>query len=236
MWHVKPTSDHPVTLFLAAFAMRPLSLCLLLACLCACAPASPPALSRAVTAAGTKSHNGDDGKVYLRSVTALVFSENARAKSRHGLRQPQLQCVGGSAAGLFWGSDRYPRVVQCANVGYDGRSIQWRCEATLVDGLEFGDTHVICEGYDGPGDEYITAGSCRLEYTLNYTQFVVTFVHVVYGSALCVAMLWFYWQMRWWMHSRVEKVAREARQGDARVGGGLSGASSTYGATGSSTG
>lgn len=192
-----------------------------------CLALGPDASSRAVTAAGTSSHKGGDGRVYLRSVTALVFSENARAESRRAHRQPQLRCVGGSAAGLFWGGDRYPRVVQCANVGYDGSSIQWRCEATLGEGLEFGDTHVLCEGYEGPGDEYITAGSCRLEYTLNYTTFVVSFVHVMYASALCLGMLWFYWHLRYWMHARVERVGRETRAGDRRFAQPLKGDSST---------
>jgi hypothetical protein len=172
----------------------------------AAAAAPAPGAARAVTAAGTKSHDGGGGdKVYLRSITALVFSENARARSRRGGRRPQLACVGGSAAGLFWGGDRYPRVAQCANVGWDGSSVQWRCEATLGDGLEFGDTTVLCEGYDAPGDEYIVRGSCRLEYTLNYSTFQVSAAHVVYGSFLSLALLWFYWQARFWLHARVAK-------------------------------
>lgn len=171
--------------------------------------------SRAVTAAGTGSHDGGGDKVYLRSITALVFSENARARSRHGRPRAQLSCVGGSAAGVFWGSDRYPRVVQCSNIGWDGSSIQWRCEATLEDGLTFGDTAVLCEGYDRPGDEYIYRGSCRLEYTLNFVKFEVSFVHVMYASFLTLAMLWFYWQCRFWLHSRVAKIERAI---DSRVG------------------
>lgn len=163
--------------------------------------------SRAVTAAGTKSHDkGGDNKVYLRSITALVFSANARTRSRHGSPQPQLDCVGGSAAGMFWGSDHYPRIAQCSNIGWDGSSIQWRCEATLDDGLEFGDTTVMCEGYDNPGDEYIYRGSCHLEYTLNFSKFELSFAHVIYGSFLTLAMLWFYWQTRFWLHKRNEKV------------------------------
>lgn len=173
--------------------------------------------SRAVTAAGTGSHDSGGGsdKVYLRSITALVFSENARARSRHGRPRPQLSCVGGSAAGVFWGSDRYPRVVQCSNIGWDGSSIQWRCEATLEDGLTFGDTAVLCEGFDRPGDEYIYRGSCRLEYTLNFIKFEISFVHVIYASFLTLGLLWFYWQCRFWLHSRVAKVEHAI---DSRVG------------------
>jgi SOCE-associated regulatory factor of calcium homoeostasis len=196
--------------------------------------------SRAVTAAGTGSHDSKgDNKVYLRSITALVFSANARTRSRHGGPQPQLSCVGGSAAGQFWGADRYPRVAQCSNIGWDGSSIQWRCEATLAEGLEFGDTTVLCEGFDNPGDEYIFRGSCRLEYTLNYNKYELSFAHVMYGSFLTLAMLWFYWQTRFWLHKRVAKVENAIDRRVARIssksGGSLpdaSGTPTTYGATG----
>lgn len=172
--------------------------------------AGPAAEARAVTAAGTKSHDngGKDGgdRVYLRSITALVFSANSRTRARHGSPRPQLECVGGSAAGMFWGSDHYPRIAQCTNIGWDGSSIQWRCEATLDEGLEFGDTTVMCAGYDSPGDEYIYRGSCHLEYTLNFSKFELSFAHVIYGSFLTLAMLWFYWQARFWIHQRIGKV------------------------------
>lgn len=163
----------------------------------------------AVTAAGTKNDGKKSDKVYLRSVTALVFSEKGRTRSRSGLRRPQLACVGGSAAGFFfWGGDRYPRLVQCENIGWDGASIQWRCLADLNEGLEFGDTVVTCEGYDSPHDEYIYRGSCRLEYTLNYSKFQVSFLHVIYASFLVLTMIWFYYQSRFWLHSRFYKTRK----------------------------
>merc|ERR1719166_349784 len=37
-------------------------------------------------------------------------------------------------------------------------------------GVRFGKVEVICEGYDYPEDEFILAGSCGLEYTLELTR------------------------------------------------------------------
>lgn len=45
----------------------------------------------------------------------------------------QLKCVGGSAKGAFT-----PKVVQCANQGFDGSDVQWRCDADLPHDMEFG--------------------------------------------------------------------------------------------------
>jgi len=149
---------------------------------------SPENVDRAATAAGTGSgadeNNSGLDRVYLRSITALIFSENGRARSQNGPGKPQLRCVGGSASGFFWFSDYYPHVVQCRNIGWDGASIQWSCEGQLNKGIAFGpDTQVICEPYDDDkSDGYVLRGSCRLEYTLNFTTFQISFVHVVYGA------------------------------------------------------
>lgn len=145
--------------------------------------------TKALTGAGTDSSSSDLGndRVLLRSITALIFSENGRARSRRGSGERQLQCVGGSASGgLWWFTEYYPHVVQCKNIGWDGASIQWSCEGGLSKGVEFGpDTRVICEPYDEDQDDgYVLRGSCRLEYTLNFASFHITSVHIIYGRLL----------------------------------------------------
>jgi hypothetical protein len=81
---------------------------------------------------------------------------------------PQLSCVGGSAAGR---SEMYPDVVQCQNVGIDSfGEVQWKCEADLDSKVRFANIQVVCEGYSFPEDRYILAGSCGLEYSLEYTD------------------------------------------------------------------
>lgn len=144
--------------------------------------------SRAATSAGTDggSQSSSD-KVYLRSITALTFSENGRASSRSGPGRSELLCVGGSASGLWLFANYFPHQVQCKNIGWDGASIQWSCEGHLDDSVEFGpDTQVKCLPYDenNAGDGYVLRDSCRLEYTLNFSTFHISFVHVVYGTFL----------------------------------------------------
>ena len=39
----------------------------------------------------------------------------------------------------------FSEVVQCTAVGFDGASVQWRCEADLPSHLRFGRTEVSCE-------------------------------------------------------------------------------------------
>lgn len=56
--------------------------------------------------------------------------------------------------------------MQCRQTGSDGVSPQWACEADLPEGLRFGPLEVVCEGWSGPGDDQVLAGSCALEYEL----------------------------------------------------------------------
>ena len=79
---------------------------------------------------------------------------------------PQLSCVGGSGSGRGW----EPAVVQCYNRGWDGREVQWECKADMEGTVRFGRVEVVCEGYDYAEDDFILAGSCGLEYTLELTK------------------------------------------------------------------
>ena len=78
----------------------------------------------------------------------------------------QLACVGGSGRGRGY----EPSVVQCYNRGWDGREVQWECKADLEGEVRFDKVEVVCEGYDYPEDDFILAGSCGLEYTLELTK------------------------------------------------------------------
>ena len=145
-----------------------------------------------VTAAGTETNGGNDApdRVFLRSITALVFSVTGRARTRSGIGRPELECVGGSASGFWWKSEYYPHNVQCRNIGWDGSSVQWSCHAPLVDGVKFGaDTKVSCEPFEkGKHDGYVLKDSCRLEYTLNFTKFTLSFAHIIYGTLSIVLL------------------------------------------------
>ena len=62
--------------------------------------------------------------------------------------------------------------MRCKNSGsgYDASSVEWTCSAALPPEFKLGSTDVICEGYDGPDDEYVLKGSCGVEYRLSLTE------------------------------------------------------------------
>lgn len=152
----------------------------------------PHSTTAEVTAAGTETNGGNNApdRVFLRSITALVFSITGRARTHSGIGRPELECVGGSASGFWWKSEYYPHNVQCRNIGWDGSSVQWSCHAPLVDGVLFGaDTKVSCEPFEqGKDDGYVLKDSCRLEYTLNFTKFTLSFAHIIYGTLSMVLL------------------------------------------------
>lgn len=123
-------------------------------------------------------------RVLFSGVTSLQFSSTKYAASEKGNHRPELTCVSGSASGFWWKQDWYPRVVSCVRYGKgDGgpNGADWRCKATVKKFLVLGETNVICERF-GQEAKYILAGSCRLEYELNFSSFQVRFVHVLYGK------------------------------------------------------
>jgi len=115
------------------------------------------------------SSNGKAGRgkdaVNLQDVNALTFYDGRMTTGKRSRPVPQLTCVGGAGCG------RTPvDVVQCKNVGYDGVDVQWKCEAQIDNDYRLGKTTVNCEGYSNPDDAYVLAGSCGLEYTLEYSK------------------------------------------------------------------
>ena len=101
----------------------------------------------------------------MRDVQVLTIREGAMTTGRRSSPVPQLSCVGGSGRGRGEAG-----VVQSYNRGWDGREVQWECKADMEGSVRFGKVEVVCEGYDYPEDEYILAGSCGLEYTLELTR------------------------------------------------------------------
>ena len=80
---------------------------------------------------------------------------------------PQLNCVGGSAKGIY-----EIDVLRCKNVGssYDDENVQWTCTASLPSEFKLGSTDVICEGLSSANDPYVLKGSCGVEYRLTLTD------------------------------------------------------------------
>ena len=117
-----------------------------------------------VTAWPFKSGDKSGERILMRDVTALTLRQGQYTTGRRTNPILQLQCVGGSACHSFT-----PQVAQCTQTGWDGKDAQWRCEIPhLPSEMVVSSIDVACEGYDYPDDPYILAGSCGLEYTLNY--------------------------------------------------------------------
>lgn len=100
-------------------------------------------------------------KVRLEKIQTLTLNADGLTTGRRSSPIKQLTCVGGYCSRARVTS------AQCYNRGFDGRDIQWECKAEMPSNYKFGKVEVICEGYDYPEDEYILAGSCGLEYTID---------------------------------------------------------------------
>lgn len=95
-------------------------------------------------------------------IGALTFTANRLTVARRVPAIPQLECLGGPLCT----EALMPKTVQCRNVGTDGNTVQWRCDAELDNSVKFGRIEVNCEGFEFPGDPYVLVGSCGLEYEL----------------------------------------------------------------------
>lgn len=110
--------------------------------------------------------NLSEERILMDELGTITFYDNRYTVSRRGRSIPQLRCTGGDAR--F--SSYKPREITCRNLGSNGISRQWKCEAKTDKKYRLGKVHVHCEGYNGPGDRYIVKGSCALDYDLWYTQ------------------------------------------------------------------
>jgi len=99
----------------------------------------------------------NSNRILLRDITALTLHKNQYTEGRRS-KVSQLKCISNCK--------EEPSTVQCKNVGFDGKSVNWECKADMDKSLSFDRLRVSCEGYDRPGDDYVLVGSCGLEYSL----------------------------------------------------------------------
>ncbi|KAJ6513193.1 hypothetical protein C8R45DRAFT_962762 [Mycena sanguinolenta] len=99
-------------------------------------------------------------RVELAKISALTFYKDSVTEGRRTSPIPQLVCVG-EPCNVY-----QPEVVRCQSLGGSGTDIDWKCETDLPSSLRFGKVEVGCEGWSRPGDRYVLAGSCSLEYRL----------------------------------------------------------------------
>ncbi|XP_022643900.1 store-operated calcium entry-associated regulatory factor-like isoform X1 [Varroa destructor] len=101
----------------------------------------------------------DENRVSIRQINVLTFKAGRLAVRMRTMPPAQLTCLSGCIGEL-------PSSVQCKNEGWDGTSVNWRCEANLQRGRRLENTQVRCEAYPDGDKEYILKGSCALSYSL----------------------------------------------------------------------
>lgn len=111
-------------------------------------------------------NNYEYQRIREQDVQVLTLKPNTLTTGRRNNPIQQLTCVGGDACSHA----NKITSMQCENKGWDGTTINWRCEAIMDDYYRLGKTEISCEGYDYAGDPYILAGSCAAEYELWFTQ------------------------------------------------------------------
>ncbi len=138
-------------------------------------------------------------------IDALTLVAGRMTAARRSGAVPQLECTGS-----YCTNDLMPTVVQCRNVGSDGKEVQWRCDAELSTQVKFGRIEVSCEGFEFAGDRNVLVGSCGLQYellaTANHQRYrggdnggdrvhigeviAIVTVLVLVGFAVCVVTLY----------------------------------------------
>lgn len=105
-------------------------------------------------------------RVLLKDVQVLTLRAGAFTTGRRNSPNQQLLCQNCNDDAARKAVD----TIQCRNVGFDGRDVNWKCETELSKQYKLGRTEVSCEGFDSPEDPFILAGSCAVEYHLIQQQ------------------------------------------------------------------
>jgi len=101
--------------------------------------------------------------ILLRDVEVVTGFKDKMTQGRRFSPVEQLFCQGFHCSHVSHAVSS----IQCKNSGFNGKDVEWRCEAAnMPDGYDLDTTIVSCEGFDHPKDPYILQGSCGIEYTI----------------------------------------------------------------------
>jgi len=123
--------------------------------------------------------------VPIRDIESLIFHKGELTTGRRVSPVQQLICTTKRSG---------PDSIMCKNIGWDGTDVIWKCEASLDEGFEIEETHIICEGYDYPEDPNILSGSCSLSYSLidtnepsggYFVMFLAIFIWIIIIVFIC---------------------------------------------------
>ena len=100
--------------------------------------------------------------VLLRDVEVVTGVRGRLTQGRRSSPVNQLFCEGANCHVRDAVSS-----IQCKNSGFNGKDVEWKCEAAnMPNGYDLDTTVVTCEGYGYPEDKFILQGSCGIEYTV----------------------------------------------------------------------
>lgn len=109
-------------------------------------------------------------RVRLSGIHRLVFRQGESSTSRVGNVLPRL-----IEAEVRWAHPEVSQIVCERDYSAEGALITpspvWNCStADLGSRYVLASASVSCEGWDGPGDDYVVAGSCVIEYSVELNQ------------------------------------------------------------------
>lgn len=104
-------------------------------------------------------------RLLLNKIDSITFYRGEFTTSRRHSPIRQMSCS--------WGyCEEIPDTITCDNIGIGlNGDPRWNCIGRLRSGFYFRDVNVNCEGYDHAHDEYILAGSCGVEFGIEYSGY-----------------------------------------------------------------
>lgn len=152
------------------------------------APRIPLAIIRTLHSLPSPSLTGR--RVLERDIKIFTVEAGKLADRVRNKPELQLHCVGGSALH----SEYHPSQMQFINAGLDDEGkVNWIGRTSSLNSkVQMGTVEVAFEGWSGPGDEYVRAGSQVVRYELNWSgggvedNVPLIVIGVVVGSILII--------------------------------------------------
>lgn len=101
--------------------------------------------------------------IHMRDMEVLSFYSDGYTGTMRGQPIPQMTLLTSHVP-----RDVIPDEIVCTNMGWDGLNVHWDCKAELKESWNLVRPSISCEGWSGPGDEYVVPGSCAISYEMEY--------------------------------------------------------------------
>lgn len=101
--------------------------------------------------------------IHMRDMEVLSFYRDGMTGTLRGQAIPQMVLVT-----PYVPEDTIPKEIICKNIGWDGLNVHWDCTADMKEDWGITNPTISCEGWTGPGDEYVVPGSCSISYSIEH--------------------------------------------------------------------